>query len=244
MYRRAFPKLHHRQAAESTLSFICPLGLLGTRVPKPATQCSLSINRIDQRAIASKSSEKDTAAGFHADDLQHTITTTTRQLDTKDIIIDDLQATLEAHRATNRAAVLRNIATEVPQTTLSDAGIYRPLLNRPLAHDAEPEHETADPRPVKEQGQVKKGGAGLWPADSVQGQRIDQGQHGKGGKFGGEDDGEYTGRNFRPQGYWHFRFLRDMERPWLAHMDGCDGDGLARWVQRPHAFVAYHLLTN
>lgn len=237
MYHRTFPKLHHRPAAEFIASSPCSIGFLGTPVRKRATQCSLSVNAVDQRAIFSKSSEK---ARSQVSDFQHRIHTTTRQLDTKDIIIDDLQATLEAHRTTNRAAILRKINTEVQPV----ASIYRPPLDKLLAQNEELEYEAANTSSVKGKWQIKRDKARFWPADSVQCQRLREERHERGSKTAEQDDGEYVARNFRPQGYWQIRFGEDMQRPWLAHMNGHDGDGLTRWVLRVlQPFVAYPLLT-
>ena len=231
MYRRAFPKLHRRRAAT------CPIGFLASPRQKRATHSSPSDNAVEG---------KDTAPASPVGDLQHTIFAATRQseLDTKDIIIDDLQATLEAHRATNRASVVRKTIGDVPEIAPSDSGICRPPLTQPLDHNVEPEHEAADAEPVKEVSQFRKLGARLWPADSIQGQRVREEQLQNGRKAAEEYDGEYVGTNFRPQGYWRVRSARDYQRPWLAHIEGHDGDGLARWVsQVTQPFVACHLLT-
>ena len=159
---------------------------------KGATQCSLHVSAIDQRAISLKSLEgEDIAARPEVRDLHHTGYKRERRLDTKDIFVDDLQATLEAHRATNRAAVIRRFPTEDPPT--ANDGIYRPPLDQPRAR-----HEEAERK---------------------------------------EDFGEYIGRNIRPQVFWHTRSGRDIQRPWLAHIDGHDGDGLARLVQRVHLLL-------
>ncbi|KAA6414265.1 MAG: hypothetical protein FRX48_02628 [Lasallia pustulata] len=223
MYRRAFPKLHHRRAAT------CPIGFLASSRQKRATHCSPSDTAVEQSAILSKRSGKDTApaspvgVGFA----------------TKDIIIDDLQATLEAHRATNRASVVRTIIRDVPETAPLESGIYRPPLTQPLDHNVELEHEAAGAEPVKEVSQFKKLGASLWPADSIQGQRVLKEQLQKGCNTWEENDGEYIGTNFRPQGYWHVRFARDYQRPWLAHIEGHDGDGLARLEDEIRAYESY-----
>lgn len=193
MYLRAFPKPHQCQAAEPNLGLTLAVGLLGSRVCKGATQCSLPFSAINQRAISSNSLEKDIAASPGVRDLHHTKYKRKRErnLDTKDIFTDDLQATLEAHRATNRAAVIRTFPTKVSPTVLLDSGIYKPPLNyeldQPLARHEQPEQKV--------------------------------------------DGGEYVGKNIRPQVFWQISSSRDIQRPWLAHLDGHDGDGLARLVQ-------------
>lgn len=192
MYLRAFPKPHHCQAAGPNLGLTLTVGLLGSRVCKGATPCLLPFSAINQRAISLNSSEKDIAANPKVRDLHHTTYKRKRHLDTKDIFTDDLQATLEAHRATNRAAVIRTFPTKVSPTVLLDSGIYKPPLDypldQPLARQEKPEQKV--------------------------------------------DDGEYVGKNIRPQVFWQIRSSRDIQRPWLAHLDGHDGDGLARSVQR------------
>ena len=230
MYRRTFSKLHHRPLVKFGPSSTYSLGVLGTRVRKRAFQSSHSVNAIDRRGARLRTSKK---ARSQAGNFQHT-RNTRRQLDTKDIIVDNLQATLEAHRATNRATVVRRLYSEVQSTI----GIYRPPLDDARCQKQEPEHEAANTRPVKGDWEIQRDRGELWPANSPQGQRSRTKWHEKGGNAAEKDNGGYVAKNFRPQGYWQIKFGEDMQRPWLAHMDGHDGDGLMRWVLR----VLHHSL--
>ena len=241
MYRRAIPKLSHHRAADPTYSLTCPIVSLGSPLRKRATRWSLSVNAIDHRAIVSQSSEKGTAARSPADDGQHTINTTTRLLDTKDIITDDLRATLEAHRATNRAAVIHKITTEAPATALHKLGFHRVPSDQPLAHNVEPEHGAANSGLPKEELQVGRGWATRRSAHREQ-SPVRKVLHSWDTEP--QEVGEYIGRIIHPRGYWKPRDGKDAERPWLAKMNFPDGDGIAQWVQLvPQPLVAYSFLT-
>lgn len=148
------------------------------------------------------------------------------QKDAKDIILDDLSATLEAHRASNRAAVIRKIRVQEDDIP----GIYlRPLLDKGDAGDAgskvEEIHEVQEEAQEDEPHQ-------MWPADSVQAKEI-YGKTGCRGYFKKIDTLEYTGAAQWPKQPWkisHSSKDMPMQRPWLAYMGAMNEGYLERFV--------------
>ena len=131
----------------------------------------------------------------------------------KDIVADDLWATLEAHRATNRTSVIRSIRTKNPT-------IFHPEL-KPVARLSEAEETNEDP--------AKKWGLGrFWPADSIQNERLPlekQNKTRRGGLL------EYEGQCLKPHWPWYDeRPPIYREQPWLSHLKEPDayGDGISR----------------
>lgn len=144
-----------------------------------------------------------------------------REEDSKDIIVDDLSATLEAHRASNRAAVIRNVQLPESYPTTST---MQPLLGQ--AGDGGSDIDDTCGRQENEPRQ-------MWPADSVQAQEI----HRKTGKRQGfvrsVDPLEYTGTYQWPKHSWKVRqVFKDllMQRPWMAYMEASNEDYLERFV--------------
>lgn len=151
-----------------------------------------------------------------------------REKDSKDIIVDDLSATLEAHRASNRAAVIRKIKLR----TSDIAGpVLRPLLSTSddgggvatEIHEANEEAKEDEPHQ-------------MWPADSVQAKER-YGKTGSRGFLKKTDPLEYTGVAQWPKQPWdisHSSKDLPMQRPWLAYMGTTDDDYLERFVLENH----------
>lgn len=150
-----------------------------------------------------------------------------RKEDTKDVIVEDLSATLEAHRASNRAAVIRKIEV---QGSLSP-GIYRRLSldkgdggsQNEMIHEATEEAKEDEPPQ-------------MWPADSVQAKER-YGNTGSIGFFKRTDPLEYTGVAQWPKQPWkinHSSKDMPMQRPWLVYMGATNEDYLERFVLESH----------
>ena len=147
--------------------------------------------------------------------------------DTKDILVDDLTATLEAHRASNRATVIREVET-LPSNT---KGYKRPLL---LEHGRDGNNAA---KKVHEEIYEKIEGPQnpMWPLDSVQakakyGEKDCKTYYKKGAAL------EYTSAVAWCQGHWRQKHslhkVQDtpMKRPWLAYMGTMGENSLERCV--------------
>lgn len=157
-----------------------------------------------------------------------------RELGAKDIIVDDLAATLEAHRASNRAAVIR----KVKPRAIDPAGpILRPLLGMGVdgGSKVKKTHEGKEHEPDQ-----------MWPADSVQAKE----RYGKSGSnvfVKKTDPLEYTGVAQWPKQPWKikqgFKDIMSMQRPWLAYMETTNEDYLERLTNEIKAYEAYMKLS-
>lgn len=140
-----------------------------------------------------------------------------RKKDAKDIIVDDLSATLEAHRASNRAAVIRKVKLD------SDGSIWRPLLGKYSdgRSEAKKTHERKEIEPPR-----------MWPADSVQAKER-YGSADSRGFVKSADPLEYTGVAQWPKKPWKINHSSEdmlMQRPWLVYMESTSEDYLERFV--------------
>ena len=139
--------------------------------------------------------------------------------DAKNIVVDSLAATLEAHRASNRAAVIRDVKTEG-------------LRKRPLFLE---QGNDGDSGAKKIHEEKESELIPMWPLDSMQakakyGNKAYKTYYKKGSAL------EYTGAVVQPQGFWEqnpsFNDTQDppMRRPWLAYMRTTGEDNLERFV--------------
>ena len=146
-----------------------------------------------------------------------------REKDTKDIIVDDLSATLEAHRASNRAAVIRKIGVQKGDLPVP---YLRPLLDKgDGGGEVEETHEVKKEAKEDEPHQ-------MWPADSVQAKEL-YGKTGSRGYSKSTGSLEYTGATQWPKQPWkisHSSKDMPMQRPWLAYMGATNEDYLERFV--------------
>lgn len=167
----------------------------------------------------------------------------------QDVVIDDLSATLEAHRASNRASVIRKIdapssipplflrpsidgrheGKEVPSKDLTEG--------RKLVKDSPKSGVDGDQ--AEQTQEEHEAGVRIWPADSLQAQ---EGYGRRGRKRVPRKVGndfvksrgvlEYTGVPFLPTQSWDYGSSSTavLQRPWLAYMEESSGDHLARLV--------------
>ena len=146
-----------------------------------------------------------------------------RERDTKDVIVEDLSATLEAHRASNRAAVIRKIRVQDCQYLRSS------LDNSDRGSEVEMIHEAKEKAKEDEPPQ-------MWPADSIQAKER-YGVTGTTGFFKKTDPLEYTGVAQWPKQPWKIKHSSKdmpMQRPWLAYMGTTNEDYLKRFVLESH----------
>lgn len=174
-----------------------------------------------------------------------------KPVDAQDVVIDDLSATLHAHRASNRASVIRKIAapSDIPDLFL------RPSINEKHQSEGSPSEDltegialaknglksgvTGDQAEQTQQGQIA--GSRIWPADSVQaqegyGRRSRKRVRKRAGDNFVKSRGvlEYTGVPFLPRGSWEYGRSSTplLQRPWLAYMEESSGDHLETLVVR------------
>lgn len=146
-------------------------------------------------------------------------TLTRNERDAKDIIVDDLSATLEAHRALNRAAVIRKTETD-GATSLP---FKRLLLQKDSGRGSKVKEISAHKRLRICQ---------LWPADSVQAKKL----YGRTGTNGFVQKGvelDYIGTAISPERPWNIDpGLKhpQLERPWLAYIKNTSDDKLEQFV--------------
>lgn len=139
--------------------------------------------------------------------------------DLKDIFVHDLSATLEAHRASNRAAVIRK--------TPIDGATSPPFKRLSVQKDS------------GRGGKVKDGSAHkrlricqLWPANTVQAKKL-YGRKGTKGFVKKDDELDYIGTAFSPGRPWNHDLGLEhsqMQRPWLAHIRTTSDDKLEQFV--------------
>lgn len=138
-----------------------------------------------------------------------------RQNRDADVIVGDLRATLEAHRATNRASIIRAI----PSDNLLPDNFVRPAIQY-----------------VQNEGQDTKGKVGQ---RAPRGDVVDQEMKTQPSttfyrpllSLDGETAGQSAGMSFYwPVGQWSRsgHTPMDIGRPWLDHLDEESGDGLLR----------------
>lgn len=147
-----------------------------------------------------------------------------REKNAKDITVDDLFGTLEAHRASNRAAVIRKIRLRADH-------FQGPILRPSLGEGGNGGSE------VKQTDEAKQNEHWpMWPADSVQAKRR-YGKTGTKGFVKKTDPLEYNGVVQWAKQSWKLRHSSEdliMERPWLAYMDTTSEDCLERFVLENH----------
>ena len=149
-----------------------------------------------------------------------------KEEDTKNIFVDDLSATLEAHRASNRAGVIRKLKSKEPVGNLA-APVLRPLLAKSSCEGS----KITETHTVKESGSHQIG-----RADPVQAQGR-CGTIGSRGRVRKTDPSEYTGVTQWPKQPWEINHSSDdvsLQRPWLAYMETTNERSLQRFVQKSH----------
>ncbi len=173
-------------------------------------------------------------------------------LDAKDIYIDDLTATLEAHRQTNRASLIRRVhqdadwaapflspvaitepAPESNDEPAVDSDAYRSTLAAPLPEESitTPAREDGHSHSQVRKGLTPKQWASLyWPADSVQLAEIT----GKLYKAKADEILEYDACLIQNQGVFSIKKAA-AQYPWLAILRET-----ATNQQNSHQRLVYH----
>lgn len=147
-----------------------------------------------------------------------------RQNHDADVIVHDLRATLDAHRSTNRASVIRPVTTDA--TSL-------PLFMRPEIENLTPRYPKAQviadriDSVHRQHGKVpQKIRTVAQHQLSKQLMQIDT--HSMSGR--GKEIGKYTGVSPCPAGPWSLQGT-DVERPWLEYHQEDKGDDYSRYVR-------------
>ena len=178
----------------------------------------------------------------------------TRPENTKDIYIDDLSATLEAHRETNRASIIRKVSCEGeyqicrpfvrPWSTLPPEGNSPNLINHTnrqilVTGSGEKKQDDFEDINIAHEDSwhsvASREAIRLWqhwPAGSIQHKEL---LRAKPGDKIREPPSvlEYLPISLRPCRSWQLKepVLPDESQwPWLAHVGGFDGDGVERLV--------------
>lgn len=152
----------------------------------------------------------------------------------KDIIVDDLAATLLAHRATNRASLVRRINVDldyVPTDFRRPSIVEQLSLNRSRARKVEKESQSAfgarrAPRVQRTQDNLDlKVGKNTHPQATTRASKK-----GTECRTPRPPVPEYEGKDIPPCLPWKRRLLRRREEsPWLALVANTEGDGLTRY---------------
>ena len=193
--------------------------LCHVHVRRLANAASVPVVNSDQHAIETLEPWQENVA----------ISLAKNKKDSKNIHVDDLRATLEAHRASNRAAAIHGppVIRKVETTEIDTKGIKRPFLFEQSSDgDSAAKKIHEDIHKEKERTPLP-----MWPLDSVQAKA----KYGKKGCKTYYKKGralEYTGALMLPQGPWkHTRYFCDTQdtpitRPWLAYMRATGEDHL------------------
>lgn len=152
----------------------------------------------------------------------------------KDIIVDDLAATLLAHRAKNRASLVRRINVDldyVPIDFRRPSIVEQLYLNRSRAREDEKEAHSASEARKAPKIQRTQGNPDLNVREKTQTQAT-----ARASKKRTESRTirplvpEYEGKDIPPCLPWKRRLLRRREEsPWLALVANTEGDGLTRY---------------
>lgn len=158
--------------------------------------------------------------------------------DAKDIYIDNVAATLEAHRASNRAPVIRYVSKRAPviryvrKPVIFTRALRKQALFLEQSNDGDGGAEKTHTK-IHEEKEGKL--IPMWPLDSVQA-KAKYGEQVCGTYRKKRDALEYTGAITYPQGSWEkkgsFKDTQDtqMRRPWLAYMRTTGEDNRERFV--------------
>ena len=156
-----------------------------------------------------------------------------REEHAKDIVVDDLSATLEAHRESNRAAVIQKLKWK------SDHDLVD-LVSRPLLRTNGDGDGGTEAKKTKEGKEYEM--HQMWPADSVQARKS----YGKtASRVKSKDILEYSGVVQWPKNPWQISdnsTFKPTQRPWLAYLDTTNEDYHQRFVLA--SYQKSHWLTS
>ncbi|KAL9122263.1 MAG: hypothetical protein Q9187_001182 [Circinaria calcarea] len=154
----------------------------------------------------------------------------------RDIIIDDLRATVEAHRATNIASILRKVASDAPP----NLDIKKIHVPHPSAEHAVESLQKSgvpvDQEPIDAEG--TKGTKLKWRLrpkvareKGLAARKKRQARELRSRRNNGQD---YEGKSLGPVDQWALkRDLSCSDRPWLTYLQSYEEDG------QSHAFESY-----
>ncbi|KAI4245792.1 MAG: hypothetical protein L6R40_002320 [Gallowayella cf. fulva] len=171
--------------------------------------------------------------------------------DTRDIFVGDLDATLEAHRATNNAKLVRQI------TSGTDPGVKSWSIPRPddaatVNVDTHPSvaalRTPKNDHPTNPQELTSRESKGLptlelWPIGTIQHSRLYGGKE----RAPKESVQEYDSCFMSPTGHWKHpspQPLGDLPRPWLQYLKEPEGDALQRLGNEILAYVQSMTLSS
>lgn len=176
-----------------------------------------------------------------ANDGRFVLPAVSRFHDTQDIHVNDLGATLRAHRATNRAKILRRVGAHSDPTVkhilerelndYTDHGQTSPTENTlQAAKERKQEKPVAEKLAFRVKGNRRKPWE-FWPAGSIQHQQLVSSKQ-------KEPTGsvlEYHARSINPAGVWKRPSEKACNnpylfRPWHRYLEEQGGDALQRWV--------------
>ncbi|KAL8936821.1 MAG: hypothetical protein Q9216_004732 [Gyalolechia sp. 2 TL-2023] len=169
--------------------------------------------------------------------------------DTQDIHVNDLGATLEAHRATNRAKIIRRVQAPSNPTIkplfkresndANNSGGTCPTENTQQAVKERKQEEPIAEKVVDDIENNKRKPWEFWPAGSMQHQKLNGSkQHAP-----PRSVSEYHARSVNPIGSWKLPSKNpsntDLSRPWHRYLDEHGGDALQRLGNEIIAFERY-----
>lgn len=162
----------------------------------------------------------------------------------RDIIVNDLAATLLAHRAKNMASLVRRINVDldyVPTDFRRPSIVEQLYLNRSRARKDEKDLHSASEGRKAPKIHYSQGNPHLKVREKAQTQATTRAS-----KKGTESRTirplipEYEGKDIAPCLLWKRRLLhRKEESPWLALMENTEGDGLTRYDSKLHFPTTY-----
>ncbi|KAL8979570.1 MAG: hypothetical protein Q9205_005126 [Flavoplaca limonia] len=190
-----------------------------------------------------------------------------RYEDSSDIHIDDLDATLEAHRYTNRAKIIRRVVAD-PDPGVKSLGLGNTITARssiclPTAGHLAASTSQSPTTSFRGKALAKVDAAEVsrgfdvffprvknapkpwefWPAGTVQ-----YSKHYKGGDEALKGSvQEYHPQTFAPDGKWSLQPEKNVDRvlrPWLQQLDEPDGNALQRLGNEIKAFEKYMTLSR
>ena len=136
----------------------------------------------------------------------------------EDVIVGDLQATLDAHRATNRASIIHFVQDD-NETHYS---YMRPTIQYISDKTQHVKNEGRTPsKRTPRKGRIIYG---HWDLTGARQHRVLN--------FGSKKVAEYEGVYIPPTGHWSLdgNTLENMERPWLDYLRDRGGDAFSRYA--------------
>ena len=144
---------------------------------------------------------------------------------TKDIFVDDLHATLEAHRATNRAALIRKVEDPTPKDMIRLKLGSSQKTKHEIEHLAAGEQRTAEKGDQTRDMRSVRERLALNTQDLVKDPVLPA----------NPETEDYVGLSKRACGFWkieqHEAVARLGDSPWLEYIEDFEGEGMNRYIQ-------------